>query len=110
MIKKDFINGHHLVFSFPEEFRFSFMVAQEMQKEMIQIPEMRNMKITLDMEKIHFVDSAGFDFLVGMARQAESCRFDFELIHVLPDVTELIRLLHLENVLGTGETTYKSCS
>ncbi len=109
MIKRNFISENHLVFSFPEETRFSFLVAREMRKEMLRIPEKENMKITLDLSRIHFVDSAGFDFLVNMAREAERCRFEFELIHVLPEVTELVRLLNLENILGTGESTYKSC-
>jgi anti-anti-sigma regulatory factor len=56
------------------------------------------------------VDSEGFDFLVKMARDAEQCRFEFELTHRLPEVTELIELLHLEEVLGTGSNTLKSCS
>ncbi|MCD6201774.1 MAG: STAS domain-containing protein [Bacteroidales bacterium] len=109
MIRKDFIRENHLVFTFPEEKRFSFLVAREMRKEMSMVPEKEGLQITIDLEKIHFVDSAGFDFLVDMVREAEKCRFDFELVHVLPEVTELVRLLHLENILGTGETTFKSC-
>jgi len=103
MIKKDFIGENHLVFSFPEEKRFSFLVAREMRNEMLRIPEKKDMKITIDLERIHFVDSAGFDFLVDMVREAERCQFDFELVHVLPEVTELVKLLHLENVLGLCE-------
>ncbi len=109
MIKKDFINGHHLLYSFPGISRFSFLIAREMKDELSRIPDLEDMLITLDLERIHFIDSAGFDFLVNLAKQAESCRFELELIHVLPEVTELIKLLHLENILGTGETTYKSC-
>ena len=109
MVKKDFISEKHLMFSFPEIRRFSFMVAREVRKDLDALAVLRDMKITLNMEAIHFVDSQGFDFLVKMARDAESCRYEFEMIHVLPEVTELIRLLHLEEVLGTGPTTYKSC-
>ncbi len=110
MIKKDFITDKHLIFSFPDVKRFSFMVAREVRKEMEGIEVLKDMKITLNMEAIHFVDSEGFDFLVKMARDAEQCRFEFELTHLLPEVTELIELLHLEEVLGTGSNTLKSCS
>jgi len=98
-----------LVFSFPEEKRFSFLVAREVRKELDALPMLRDMKITFNMDAIHFVDSQGFDFLVSMARDAEACRYEFELTHLLPEVVELIRLLHLEEVLGTGPTTLKSC-
>ncbi len=109
MVKKDFIGEGHLLFSLPGINRLNLMVAREMRTELNNIPEKGEMKITLDLEGIHFIDSTGFDFLVETARKAELCRFDFELIHVLPEVTELIKLLHLENILGTGETTLKSC-
>ena len=109
MVKKDFITEKHLIFSFPEEKRFSFLVVRELRREMERLHVLRDMKITFNMEAIHFVDSQGFDFLVGMARDAEQCRFAFELIHLHPEVTELIELLHLENVLGTGSDTLKSC-
>ncbi len=109
MVKKDFISEKHLMFSFPEIRRFSFMVAREVRKEMETLNVLRDMKITLNMEAIHFVDSEGFDFLVGMARDAESCHYEFEMIHILPEVVELIRLLNLEEVLGTGPYTLKRC-
>jgi len=109
MVKKDFISEKHLMFSFPDVRRFSFMVVREVRRELEALAVLQDMKITLNMEAIHFVDSEGFDFLVGMARDAESCRYEFELIHIQPEVTELVRLLNLENVLGTGENSYKSC-
>ena len=109
MVKKDFITEKHLMFSFPEEKRFSFLVAREVKRDMERLQVLRDMKITFNMEAIHFVDSQGFDFLVGMAREAEQCRFAFELIHLHPEVTELIELLHLEDVLGNGTNTLKSC-
>ncbi len=109
MIKKDYLSEKHLMFSFPEERRFSFLVAREVRKELDSLPLLRDMKITFNMDTIHFVDSQGFDFLVTMAKEAESCRYEFEMIHLLPEVVELIRLLHLEEVLGTGPTTLKSC-
>jgi anti-anti-sigma regulatory factor len=109
MVKKDFITEKHLMFSFPEEKRFSFLVAREVKREMERLQVLRDMKITFNMKAIHFVDSEGFDFLVGMVREAESCHYEFEMIHILPEVVELIRLLHLEEVLGTGPDTLKSC-
>ena len=109
MIKKDQISEKHLMFSFPDDKRFSFLLAREVKKELERIPLLRGMKITVDMMTIHFVDSQGFDFLVGMAKNAEKCMYEFEMIHVRPEVDELIRLLNLEDVLGMGPEIQKSC-
>jgi len=109
MIKKDQISAKHLMFSFPEDNRFSFLLAREVRKELDDIPVLRDMKITVNMETIHFVDSQGFDFLVGMAKNAERCMYKFEMIHIMPEVDELIRLLQLEDVLGIGPQIMKSC-
>ncbi len=110
MIKKDIISEKHLMFSFPDDSRFSFLLAGEVRKELEAIRILRDMRITVNMETIHFVDSQGFDFLVEMARNAEQCMYKFEMIHILPEVHELIRLLELENILGEGPEILKSCS
>ncbi len=109
MIKKDQISAKHLMFSFPEDNRFSFLLAREVRQELEGIPVLRDMKITVNMGTIHFVDSQGFEFLVGMAKNAEKCMYEFEMIHVQPEVDELIRLLNLEDVLGIGPEIQKSC-
>ena len=93
------------MFTFPGTKRFNFIVVHEVEEELRKIPVQRKMKITLDMDEIHFVDSAGFDFLVKMVQESQICNFEFEMIHVLPDVTELIKLLQLEDILGTYEYT-----
>lgn len=105
MVRRDYNNPDHLMFTFPGINRFNFMVVHEVKEELEKIHVQKKMKITLDMNEIHFVDSAGFDFLVKMVQEAEICDFEFEMIHVLPDVTELIKLLQLEDILGKYEYT-----
>lgn len=52
-----------------------------------------------DLEKIKFIDSAGFDMIVRISEKAQECGTEFILCNITEEVKELIQLLKLEEKL-----------
>jgi len=84
---------------FPRISRLNLLISEAVRHQLSEKLEQPGTSITLDMDGIRFVDSAGFSMLLDMLNLARSAQGEFILANVHDEVIELISLMELDDQL-----------
>jgi anti-anti-sigma factor len=97
MITVDHIENTYLV-SFFNTTKLNVLNAKETESQLIPLVNQQDSILTLNLNGIKFIDSSGFEMLLSLYKAAKIKNAKLNLINVSEDLTELIKLVELDQV------------
>lgn len=97
MITVDHIENTYLV-SFFNTTKLNVLNAKETESQLIPLVTQQGTTLTLNLNGIKFIDSAGFEMLLNLYKTAKINNATLRLINVTDELTELIKLVELDHV------------
>ncbi|MFP4620418.1 MAG: STAS domain-containing protein [Bacteroidales bacterium] len=86
--------------SFGEIDKFNVYNAKQVEKELMEYVQKPEVRVTLNLDNVKFIDSYAFETLLNVLRNAKINNTDFELAHISDGAMELIKVMQLENVFN----------
>lgn len=86
--------------SFGEIDKFNVYNAKQVEKELMEYVQKPEVRVTLNLDNVKFIDSYAFETLLNVLRNAKIDNTDFELAHISDGAMELIKVMQLENVFN----------
>jgi len=78
--------------------KLNITIREEVRKNILDLVDKTATKVVLNLQGIVFIDSAGFELLLEIEREAKLRGVDFQLMNVSEEVQEVIELVKLEDV------------
>lgn len=97
MITVDHIENTYLV-SFFNMNKLNVLNAKETESQLLPLVNQQDSNLTLNLNGIKFIDSAGFETLLSLYKTAKINNANLRLINVSEDLVELIKLVELDQV------------
>ncbi len=97
MLKLNIEDGIYRI-SFYKTKRLNTLIANHLKEELSKIVSMPGREVVLSMEGINFIDSSGFQAIIGIVEQADQSGSQFRIADVSQEVYELLKLMKLSFV------------
>jgi len=97
MITVDHIENTYLV-SFFNVTKLNVLNSKELESRLLPMVRQKNSILKLNLNGIKFIDSSGFEALLNLYKSAKINSANLRLMNVSDDLTELIRLVELDQV------------
>lgn len=97
MITVDHIENTYLA-SFFNMTRLNILNSKEVEQQLLPLVSQSGSILTLNLNGIKFVDSAGFETLLSLYKTAKVNNSNLKLINLSDELVELIKLVELDHV------------
>ncbi len=97
MITVDHIENTYLA-SFFNMTRLNILNSKEVEQQLLPLVSQSGSILTLNLNGIKFVDSAGFETLLSLYKTAKMNNSSLKLINLSDELVELIKLVELDHV------------
>ncbi len=97
MITVDHIENTYLA-SFFNMTRLNILNSKEVEQQLLPLVSQTGSILTLNLNGIKFVDSAGFETLLRLYKTAKMNNSSLKLINLSDELVELIKLVELDHV------------
>jgi len=97
MITVDQIENTYLA-SFFNMSKLNILNSKEIEQQLLPLVSQKGSNLTLNFSGIRFVDSSGFETLLGLYKTAAISGSDLKLINLSDELVELIKLVELDKV------------